>query len=80
MSEHDEGYPRDPKTDKQGRIIDPFNGRPLRDHRHRNYGNAPFMGRPGKPHPGAKRLAARIKSYEELRSKDGFKRPGSLKK
>lgn len=78
--QENEGYPREPKTDKQGRIIDPFNGRALRDHRHRNYGNAPFMGRPGKPHPRKKHLDARIKGWEEGRTKTGRKKPGSLTK
>lgn len=75
-------YPRDPSTDKQGRVVDPFNGRPLRDHRHRNYGTAAYMGQPaGKAHPRAKALAARIARFEADRSKHaGRKKPGSYSK
>lgn len=75
----EEGYPRDPKTDKQGRIIDPFNGRVLRDRRSRTFGTAPFKGKVGKPHPRTAHLKARIAAFEASKQ-DGRTRPGSLTK
>lgn len=79
MTTEAEGYPREPKTDTQGRIIDPLTGRVLRDRRSRT-SHGPFHGKGGKPHPNLARLEARIRGYEDLRNKDGFKRPGSLSK
>lgn len=77
MSEN-ETYPRDPKTDKDHRIIDPITGRCLRDRRSRT-SRGPFRGGKGKPHPGLKKLEARIAGYEDIRDKQGYKKPGSLK-
>lgn len=74
-----ESYPREPKTDKQGRIIDPQTGRVLRDRMHRT-SRQPFHGKGGKPHPRTARLEARIAGYEDVKNKQGFKKPGSLSK
>ncbi len=72
-----------PSIDKQGRIIDPFNGRPLRDRRSRSFGTAPFRGKEGKPHPRTKKLEARIEAWAAEQSKagkSGRRKPGSLSK
>ncbi len=69
----------DVKVDKQGRICDK-QGRPLRDRQSRSY-RGPFKGQPaGKPHPRQRRLQARIDDFENLRRKDGRRKPGSVKK
>lgn len=79
MPEQTEGYPREPKTDKEHRIIDPITGRVLRDRRSRT-SRGPFRGKPGKPHPRTAKLEARIAGYEDVRNKQGFRKPGSLSK
>lgn len=79
MTTETEGYPREPKTDKQGRIIDPLTGRVLRD-RQRRTSRGPFRGKSGKPHPRLAKLEARISGYEDVRNKQGFTKPGSLTK
>jgi hypothetical protein len=68
---------REAKTDNQGRIID-STGRPLRDKSSRTSTGA-FRGKSGKDHPRLSHLNARIAGYEEVRNKQGYKRPGSLK-
>lgn len=69
------------KRDKFGRILNKFNGAPLRDHRRRNHGPAPFRGEGGKPNPGQRKLDARIKAFEDSAGDSrGYRRPGSLKK
>lgn len=72
-------YPRDPKTDTQGRIIDPQTGRVLRDRRSRTSHGA-FRGKSGREHPRQKHLNARIKDFESMSNQVGHKRPGSLSK
>ena len=81
MTEQDNEYPREPKLDKEGRIVDPGTGRVLRDRRSRTFGNAPFKGKTGKPHPHANRLKARIAVFESDRIKtSGRHKPGSMNK
>lgn len=63
--------------DKQGRIIDK-QGRPLRQ---RIAGQQAFRGKPGKGHPRAERLEARVKDFDDNQSKlGGYRKPGSYKK
>lgn len=74
-------YPREPVTDKRGRVCDPNNGRPLRDRDNRPYGKAPFKGKPGKLNPKTvARLSRRVAAFEEQKDPKGVKRPGSQKK
>lgn len=74
-------YPREPVTDKRGRIVDPNSGRPLRDRDNRPYGTAPFKGQPGALNrKTVARLGARVAAYEEQKDPKGVKRPGSQKK
>ncbi len=71
-----------PKIDKQGRIVDPITGRPLRDRRSRTYGKAPFKGGEGKPHPRAAKLQERVDAWSAEQTKagkTGRKKPGSFK-
>ncbi len=79
MAEEPTGYPREPKTDKEHRIIDPLTGRVLRDRRSRKEHGA-YRGKGGKPHPGQAKLDRRISSYEDVRNKQGYRKPGSLTK
>lgn len=70
----------EPVIDKQHRICDKL-GRPLRDRAARNYGKAPYKGQPpGKPHPRAGRLKARIEDFESHAQHSGRRKPGSIKK
>jgi hypothetical protein len=75
------GYPREPATDKGGRILDPNTGRPLRDRGNRPYGKAPYKGKPGKLNvKAAVQLTRRQKAFDESKLPAGYHRPGSLKK
>lgn len=74
-------YPREPATDKAGRVLDPNSGRPLRDRDNRPYGSAPFKGKPGKLNRKVvARLGRRVREFEDQKDTKGCKRPGSQKK
>lgn len=70
---------KEAKTDKQGRVID-STGRPLRDRDSRDHGPVPYRGKPGRAHPRAAKLQARIADYESGSQHSGRRRPGSLSK